>query len=54
MIALLIYLRTRAIPMLATFDAWAPCATLIWTFLALGHFAEGSDPGLPSSFPGLP
>lgn len=50
-IALVIYLRTRAIPILATLDAWAPCATIIWTFLALGHFAEGSDPGLPSTLP---
>ena len=44
-----IYLRTRAFPFLPTLDAWAPCATLAWTFIALGHFAEGSDPGLPST-----
>lgn len=41
-----IYLRVRRLPLLSTLDAWSPCATLIWAFLALGHFAEGSDPGL--------
>jgi len=50
-IATLIYLRLRHLPLLATLDAWSPCATLIWAFLALGHFAEGSDPGLPTSLP---
>jgi phosphatidylglycerol---prolipoprotein diacylglyceryl transferase len=43
-----VYLRLRRLPLLATLDAWAPCATLIWAFLALGHFAEGSDAGLPT------
>jgi phosphatidylglycerol---prolipoprotein diacylglyceryl transferase len=46
-----IYLRARRLPLLATLDAWAPCATLAWAFLALGHFAEGSDPGLPTTLP---
>src|SRR5262249_18930539 len=50
-IATAIYLRTRSLPLLSTLDAWAPCATLAWAFLALGHFAEGSDPGLPSTLP---
>jgi len=50
-IATLIYLRTRDLPILPALDAWAPCATLTWAFLALGHFAEGSDPGLPSNLP---
>ncbi|QNI37720.1 prolipoprotein diacylglyceryl transferase [Edaphobacter albus] len=47
----LIYLRVRAMPILASLDAWAPCGTFAWVFLALGHFAEGSDPGLPSNLP---
>jgi phosphatidylglycerol:prolipoprotein diacylglycerol transferase len=47
----LLYLRLRRLPLLATLDAWAPCATLVWAFLALGHFAEGSDPGLPTALP---
>jgi phosphatidylglycerol:prolipoprotein diacylglycerol transferase len=46
-----IYLRLRRLPLLPTLDAWAPCATLIWAFLALGHFAEGSDAGLPTTLP---
>ncbi|MEO6909931.1 MAG: prolipoprotein diacylglyceryl transferase family protein [Edaphobacter sp.] len=47
----LLYLRVRRLPLLATLDAWAPCATLVWAFLALGRFAEGSDPGLPTALP---
>jgi phosphatidylglycerol---prolipoprotein diacylglyceryl transferase len=50
-IATLIYLRLRNLPLLRTLDAWAPCATLTWAFLALGHFAEGADPGLPTTLP---
>jgi phosphatidylglycerol---prolipoprotein diacylglyceryl transferase len=47
----LIYLRLRHLSILATLNAWSPCATLIWAFLALGHFAEGSDAGLPATLP---
>jgi phosphatidylglycerol:prolipoprotein diacylglycerol transferase len=47
----LFYLRLRNLPLLRTLDAWAPCATLTWAFLALGHFAEGADPGLPTKLP---
>jgi phosphatidylglycerol:prolipoprotein diacylglycerol transferase len=50
-IATLLYLRLRHLPLLAALDAWAPCATLIWAFLALGHLAEGTDPGLPTTLP---
>lgn len=50
-IVTLFYLRVRRLPLLATLDAWAPCVTLVWAFLALGHFAEGSDPGLPTALP---
>jgi phosphatidylglycerol:prolipoprotein diacylglycerol transferase len=46
-----VYLRLRHLPLLPTLDAWAPCATLVWAFLALGHFAEGSDAGLPTNLP---
>jgi phosphatidylglycerol:prolipoprotein diacylglycerol transferase len=46
-----IYLRTHSFPFLDTLDAWSPCATLAWAFLALGHFAEGSDAGLPTTLP---
>lgn len=50
-IVTVLYLRMRRLPLLATLDAWAPCATLVWAFLALGHFAEGSDPGLVTKLP---
>jgi phosphatidylglycerol:prolipoprotein diacylglycerol transferase len=46
-----IYLRLSHLPLLDTLDAWSPCATLAWAFLALGHFAEGSDAGLPTALP---
>jgi phosphatidylglycerol:prolipoprotein diacylglycerol transferase len=50
-LATTIYLCLRHLPLLDTLDAWSPCATLIWAFLALGHFAEGSDAGLPTTLP---
>lgn len=50
-IATLVYLHFKQLPLRPTLDAWAPCATLAWAFLALGHFAEGSDPGLPTTLP---
>ena len=54
-VATVIYLRVRNLLLLDTLDAWSPCATLIWAFLALGHFAEGNDAGLPTTLPwGLP
>ena len=49
--AVVVYLRLRGLPLLSTLDAWAPCTTVAWAFLAIGHFAEGSDPGLPSTLP---
>jgi phosphatidylglycerol---prolipoprotein diacylglyceryl transferase len=54
-LATAIYLRLRHLPLLDTLDAWSPCATLIWAFLALGHLAEGTDAGLPTTLPwGMP
>jgi phosphatidylglycerol:prolipoprotein diacylglycerol transferase len=50
-LATTIYLRLRRLPLLDTLDAWSPCATLAWAFLALGHFAEGTDAGLPTTLP---
>lgn len=50
-VATILYLRIRHLPILRTLDAWAPCAALVWAFLALGHFAEGTDPGLPTRLP---
>jgi phosphatidylglycerol:prolipoprotein diacylglycerol transferase len=54
-LATAIYLRVRHLALFDALDAWAPCATLTWAFLALGHFAEGTDAGLPTTLPwGLP
>jgi phosphatidylglycerol---prolipoprotein diacylglyceryl transferase len=50
-VAIAIYLRLRHLPLLDTLDTWSPCATLTWAFLALGHFAEGTDAGLPTTLP---
>jgi phosphatidylglycerol---prolipoprotein diacylglyceryl transferase len=50
-VATAIYLRLRHLPLLDTLDAWSPPATLAWAFLALGHLAEGSDAGLPTTLP---
>ena len=50
-IATTIYLRLRHLPLLDTLDAWSPSATLTWAFLALGHLAEGTDAGLPTTLP---
>jgi len=50
-LATAIYLRLHSLPHLDALDAWSPCATLAWAFLALGHFAEGTDAGLPTTLP---
>jgi phosphatidylglycerol:prolipoprotein diacylglycerol transferase len=50
-LATAIYLRLRHLPLLDTLDAWSPCATLTWAFLALGHLSEGTDAGLPTNLP---
>ncbi len=42
------WMHLHRLPLLPALEAWAPCATLIWCALALGHFFEGSDPGLPT------
>jgi len=45
------WLWFKRVPILAALDAWAPCGALVWAALALGHFAEGSDPGMPTTLP---
>ena len=46
-----VWLRWKGIPVGRAMDAWAPCAVLVWGFLGLGHFAEGSDPGMVTTLP---
>lgn len=50
-VAAIIYLRRKDLPLLSTLDAWAPGATLLWSFLSLGHLAQGTDAGLPTMIP---
>ena len=45
------WLWWKRVPLLRALDAWAPCAMVVWGFLALGHFAEGSDPGMVNKLP---
>ena len=45
------WLWWKRVPLLRALDAWAPCAMVVWGFLALGHLAEGSDPGMVSGLP---
>ena len=47
-VAAAIYLRGHRLPLLPALDSVAAPATLLWAALALGHLAEGSDPGLPT------
>lgn len=51
LVATLVYLRLRHIPVLRALDAWAPCACLLAAFLQLGHFFEGTDAGMPTTLP---
>ena len=53
MIATIFYLQLRRLPLLRVLDAWAAPGLLLWAALALGHLAEGSDPGLPAARFGL-
>lgn len=50
-IATLLYLRWKGLPLLRVLDAWAPSALLLAAFLQLGHFFEGTDAGMPTSLP---
>jgi phosphatidylglycerol:prolipoprotein diacylglycerol transferase len=45
-LATAVWLKIKRLPLLPVADAWAPCATLVWSFLALGHLCDGSDPGM--------
>ena len=49
--ATLVYLRVVKLPLVATLDAWAPSAALLGAVLALAHFVEGTDAGMPTSLP---
>jgi phosphatidylglycerol:prolipoprotein diacylglycerol transferase len=50
-VATLIYLRVKQMPMLAALDAWTPCVAIFGGALSLAHFIEGTDAGMPTSLP---
>jgi len=50
-IATCVYLRMSKLPLLATLDAWSPCAALLAAVLAFAHFVEGTDAGMPTRLP---
>jgi phosphatidylglycerol---prolipoprotein diacylglyceryl transferase len=45
------YLRWKKVSLRDAMDAWAPCACVLAVFVALGHFFEGTDAGMPTSLP---
>ena len=50
-LAVVVYVKLKRLPMLAVMDAWAPCAALLAGVLSLGHYFEGTDAGMPTSLP---
>ena len=50
-LAVVVYVKLKRLPMSAVMDAWAPCAALLAGVLSLGHYFEGTDAGMPTSLP---
>jgi phosphatidylglycerol:prolipoprotein diacylglycerol transferase len=50
-VATVLYLRWKRMPLFAVLDAWTPPAALLAAVLALAHFVEGTDAGMPTSLP---
>jgi phosphatidylglycerol:prolipoprotein diacylglycerol transferase len=50
-VATVLYLRWKRLPILDVLDAWTPPAALLAGVLALAHFVEGTDAGMPTSLP---
>jgi len=46
-----LWLRRKHLPLLDVLDAWAPCAALLAAVLAVAHFVEGTDAGMPTTLP---
>ncbi len=49
--AVIFYLRLKQLSLKLVLDAWAPCGALLAAVLALAHFVEGTDAGMPTSLP---
>lgn len=45
------YLRWRRMPLLQFLDAVTPCSAVLWMFLSIGRFAEGTRDGMPTHMP---
>ncbi|HEY5330843.1 MAG TPA: prolipoprotein diacylglyceryl transferase family protein [Acidobacteriaceae bacterium] len=46
-----LWLRRQHLPLRDVLDAWAPCAALLAAVLAIAHFVEGTDAGMPTRLP---
>ena len=46
-----LWLRRKHLPVRDVLDAWAPCAALLAAVLAVAHFVEGTDAGMPTRLP---
>jgi len=46
-----LWLRRKHLPVRDVLDAWAPCAALLAAVLAIAHFVEGTDAGMPTRLP---
>lgn len=51
LLAVVVYVKWKRLPVLTAMDAWAPCAALLAGVLSLGHYFEGTDAGMPTSLP---
>lgn len=49
--AVVLYLRWKRLPLLVTLDIFAAPAALLAAFLELGHWADGSEAGMPTRLP---
>lgn len=47
------YVRWRKLALVSLLDSTAPCAALLWAFLTLGRYFEGTRDGMPVHLPGL-
>ena len=46
-----LWLRYKHLSVRDVLDAWSPCAALLATVLAVAHFVEGTDAGVPTRSP---
>jgi phosphatidylglycerol:prolipoprotein diacylglycerol transferase len=46
-----VWLRWKKLRVLDVMDAWAPCACVLGAVLAVAHFIEGTDAGMPTRLP---